>query len=80
MQTHQSFGVMEYKQDASGIRQEPIHRLDAWTYEDAALQVLGEGLTLIADARIRGMAYLVAKVWDGNGFRYAYRYPTQATH
>jgi hypothetical protein len=80
MQTQHRFAVMEYRQDTNGIRQEPIRRLDAWTYEDAARQVSGEGLTLIADARIRGIACLVAKVWDGDGFRYVYRYPSQATH
>jgi hypothetical protein len=40
--------------------------------------VAGGGLTLVACSRMQGVAYLVAKVWDGSGFYYAYRYPVGA--
>lgn len=73
MQTR-SFGVMEY--DHGRWNQQPVRRVEAVSYEDAAHRVGEDGLTLISCSRIRGLNFLVAKVWDGNTFYYAYRYPT----
>jgi hypothetical protein len=75
-----SYGVMQYVHDAEGIHQKPIRRVDASSYEDAVRQVAGDGLTLFNDARVsdKGVAYLAAKVWDGSGFRYCFRYPWTA--
>jgi len=72
--TH-NFGVLTYRHHANGIEHEALHRIEALSYEDAARQVVGDGVTLIADTKIHGVSYLVAKVWDGDGFRYAYHYP-----
>lgn len=67
-----SFGYMEY--DHGKWNEKPVRRIEALSYDDAAQKIAGEGLTLVNCSRIRGLGYLVAKVWDGNGFRYAYRY------
>jgi len=75
MEIH-SFGFMRY--DAGQWDGQPIGRVNALSYEDAAQRVAGGGLTLVACSRMQGVAYLVAKVWDGSGFYYAYRYPVGA--
>jgi hypothetical protein len=69
-----SFGVMEYHHGR--WNQQPVRRVESTSHEDAARQVDGDGLTLVGCSRIRGLHYLVAKVWDGGAFYYAYRYPT----
>ncbi|MCX7361282.1 MAG: hypothetical protein NTV97_05345 [Alphaproteobacteria bacterium] len=56
------FGVMKYRHHATGIDQEPIQRVEAFTYEDAARRAVGEGLTIVADTKIRGLGYVAAKV------------------
>lgn len=71
MQYAHPFGVSVYRSPDMPA----AHRILAASYEDAVSRVAGEGLTLVASSRIRGLPYLVAKVWDGHGFRYAYRYP-----
>ena len=76
MQFSREFSTMKYRHHADGIEQEPIQRLDATSHAEAAHGILGDGLTLIACPKIRGISYLVAKVWCGSDFRYVYRYPT----
>jgi hypothetical protein len=71
MSSERTFGVLQYDRGRwDGCA--PI-RLDAHSYEDALHKIVGEELTLVACARIRSLHHLTAKVWDGNGFRYAYR-------
>ena len=75
MQFKTRFGAMTYTHGPNGLVQSPLQRIEAWTHEDAAQLVAGEGLTLSRETKMQGVAYLVAKVWKGRDFRYVYRYP-----
>ena len=70
------FGILRYTHAVWDGR--PPLRVVAATYEEAVERVCGKGLTLVACARIRSLYRLVAKVWDGHGFRYCYDFPAGA--
>jgi hypothetical protein len=72
MSRARTFGVLQYEHGVwDGC--EPL-RVDASSYEEALQKIVGGRLKLVACSRIRSLYHLTAKVWDGNGFRYAYRY------
>ena len=71
-----TFGLLEY-QHGEWNRRAPL-RVVAESYERAVEVVCGRGLTLVASPRIVSLHHLVAKVWDGNGFRYCYQFPRTA--
>jgi hypothetical protein len=74
MRAERSFGIMRYNHGVwDGAN--PI-RLDAQSHEMAIARVCGDDLTLIECPRIRSLYHLVGKVWSGDGYRYAYRFPT----
>ena len=54
-------------------------RLYSSTFEEAAEQLLGPGLTLIDSLRIVSLHHLVAKIWNGSGIRYVHRFGTKVT-
>lgn len=70
--SERSIAVMRYDH-ALWDGREP-ERLDGMSYEDVARRALGPGLTLVDSGRIISLHHLVGKVWDGSGFRYAYRF------
>jgi hypothetical protein len=76
MQFPRCFSTMKYRHHAGGIDHEPMQRIEAYSHEEAAREISGDGLTLATCPRIRGISYLVAKVWSGSDYRYVYRYPT----
>jgi hypothetical protein len=69
------YGAIIYHHGAE-LRQEHCRVLST-SLEDAAHRATGvNGLTLVSQVKMLGRNYVVAKVWNGDQWAYAYRLPT----
>ncbi len=70
----QTYRAHRYEWEGTKLRQVPT-TVCAESLEGAARALAGDGLTLVECPKIVSLGHLVAKVWNGSGYAYVYRFP-----